>query len=212
MAGEFDINSSGSTDTRTPKQQKPTGTAGTPQPSLSSEDNSGSVIYPEYIHKLEKRIDLIEKFLIHQYKSESTDQFDQLRSYKKGPTTDINTPIQDPLNQSSLGILNEPSRPPTVGTNDTSTTTFTDEELSTIAENVQLGNLEQHWNADSNTNMQESNPSINSLIRSLFFERPEASLYSVSLGLMMVSLFLSSPTIALAGVVTLITTILHYAR
>lgn len=71
------------------------------------------------------------------------------------------------------------------------------------------GNKEK---VDNDSSMNQANSKLDDLLQRAFLDYPAATAYAIALGLMMSAIYFSSPLIAMAGVGTLILTILHYAR
>ena len=90
---------------------------------------------------------------------------------------------------------------------------LSDEQLDSIAEYI----IETRVNSIDSTSwdrgrMNQNQSALDQLIEQALLTHPAASLYALSLGLMMIALYLSSPMVGLAGSGLLIITSLHYAK
>lgn len=89
-----------------------------------------------------------------------------------------------------------------------------EEHLQTIAENIPPETVEEFVDEAGEAAIQQKNLSsmFGEFIETALYEHPAANWVAISVGLMMLSLYLSSPIIALAGTASLIITVLHYGR
>jgi hypothetical protein len=87
--------------------------------------------------------------------------------------------------------------------------------VSSTAKPDQTEPPRKDWDAelvnDPRESMNVERKPLDALVEKVLLERPEASLYAVSLAIMMVALYLSNPIIALVGIGVLLITVLHYA-
>lgn len=89
---------------------------------------------------------------------------------------------------------------------------ITEEQLETIAENIPSEDLAIALRETDSDIMDAEKSAFERLIDVTLLDYPVATLYAISLGMMMLALYISSPIVALAGVGTLLITILHYGR
>ena len=85
---------------------------------------------------------------------------------------------------------------------------LSEEQLATIGEGIQPGGM---WESEMIATEGSASESVVATITRHFLDYPAASFYAISVGVMMIALYLSSPLIALSGVSVMLITIAHYA-
>ena len=85
---------------------------------------------------------------------------------------------------------------------------LSEEQLATIGEGIQPEGM---WESEMIATEGSASESVVATITRHFLDYPAASFYAISVGVMMIALYLSSPLIALSGVSVMLITIAHYA-
>lgn len=95
---------------------------------------------------------------------------------------------------------------------------LTDEQLVTIAENIPDEALHQALSetmendSSPDSSSQQDTPIMTRAVETAILERPQATLYAIALVMMMTAFYMSNPLTALAGSVILVFTVVHYGR